>query len=62
MTDGLVHLKRHLLAVDDERRRARGTVRRREERDRLLADTRRVACEVHRLEVLVARLLRVAAV
>ena len=62
MADGLVHLERHLLGVDDDGRDPRGAGVGREERSRLLADTRRLRVESEALHELPARLGARAAV
>ena len=62
VADRLVHLQRHLLGVDHDRRHPGRARRRAQERGRLLADARRLALEAERLDVLPAGLGARAAV
>ena len=62
MADGLVHLKRHLLGVDDDGRDSGRAGVGRQERGRLLADPGRLAVQPERLHELPARLAARAAV
>ena len=61
MTDRLVHLKAQLVRIQDDRRPARGALRRLVQRDRFLRDARGVLGEVQRADVLVALAREVSA-